>query len=909
MTAPDLILCSTPRLARSLQSAHARRQRDAGNRQWAPLPVMTLVGWLERWTEEALLTGAVAAQDAPRGALSAMQERLLWEQAIEAGLKDLDTAPLFDKTGLAAAAQEANRLLIEWNLSLPADEQSEETQQFLLWRQHFQAICKRSGWLESIRYFSWQMQSVEASENALPSHIALAGFDRISPQLQRFIGILEKRGSRITRFVPAFDTPQPARHMVMPDRDTECRAAVAWAHDVALRDPGARLAIVVPELAALRDRLSALLDEAFDPGLVTPQQAEKPRHYDFSLGQALATQPVIGDALALLRFGMQRHQVPQADLSALLHSPYWSASFSEADARARLDARLREWLPLHASPQRLVSFVQKAAEGQALPISRTLDALQQLLQRCQCQSSRQPPSVWASTFREILGAAQWPGERTPSSHEFQAMQSFERVCQSLAQLDGVLGIVNGAEALRRLTQLCKEQIFQPEAETDPRIQVMGMLEAVAEPLDAIWVMGMNDHVWPPAPHPNALLPAGLQRSAQVPNSDSAAQAAFAEAIHQRLLRSAHEIIFSSAERDGERMLRPSPLMRDILVNDVSPALQPTLAETLAAEAQPGSLQFIDDHKAPAISEGQHLAGGTGLLKAQAICPAWAFYQYRLHARELKVPVNGLDAMERGTLVHAALEFFWQGRGSRDIQTLSDEALKSAVAEAIRLALERFGQEREAPLSPSFVALEEARLSKLVMAWLTEVERARLQAFTVAACEQKQVVEIEGVSITLVVDRIDALDDGRLIVMDYKTGLRNDYRNWAAERITEPQLPIYAAFVLATDAAAAVCFAQVRMDKRGFLGIAAEPELLPGVTAIEDKKGREIFAAAEFGDWQNLLAQWKARISAIAQELRSGEASVRYANEQDLAYCEVLPLLRLPERQLQFERQKTPGGVA
>ena len=67
--------------------------------------------------------------------MSPMQERLIWEQAIEASLKNLDSAPLFDKAGLAAAAQEANRLLIEWNLSLPSEEQTEETRQFLLWRQ------------------------------------------------------------------------------------------------------------------------------------------------------------------------------------------------------------------------------------------------------------------------------------------------------------------------------------------------------------------------------------------------------------------------------------------------------------------------------------------------------------------------------------------------------------------------------------------------------------------------------------------------------------------------------------------------------------------------------------------------------------------------------------------------------
>ena len=57
----------------------------------------------------------------------------------------------------------------------------------------------------------------------------------------------------------------------------------------------------------------------------------------------------------------------------------------------------------------------------------------------------------------------------------------------------------------------------------------------------------------------------------------------------------------------------------------------------------------------------------------------------------------------------------------------------------------------------------------------------------------------------------------------------------------------------------------------------------------------------FSDWASLLTHWKSSIEAIAQEIKSGEAAVRFNDEQALAYCEVLPLLRLPERKLQFER--------
>src|SRR3546814_11176313 len=61
-------------------------------------------------------------------------------------------------------------------------------------------------------------------------------------------------------------------------------AAVQWARQQLQQNSQAKLAIVVPELSALRDKLAALLDEAFHADYVTPQQAQFPRAYDFSPG-------------------------------------------------------------------------------------------------------------------------------------------------------------------------------------------------------------------------------------------------------------------------------------------------------------------------------------------------------------------------------------------------------------------------------------------------------------------------------------------------------------------------------------------------------------------------------------------------------------------------------------------------
>jgi len=892
------ILCSTHRLARSLRLAYGRTRRQAGDAQWQPLPAMPLVQWLEDIIGDALLCGEIQAAAAPMLVPNALQERILWEQAIESCLAGELIESLLDRGGMATVAMEANHLLQVWRMHLPAGGQAEETQQFLRWRSAFRKACANSGWLEPARYLEWQIDQLESGAGRLPQQLHIAGFDRLSPQESRLFDVLTARGVTIARWSAGLDQPAQAVQVKLADADAECRAAVAWARQHLAQNQQTRIAIVAPELGALRTKLASLLDDVLHPEAILPAAAEMPRLYDFSLGIALISHPMVTAGLGLLHAVAGRRRVEQAAFGTLLLQPYWSAGLGEADARAQVEAAMRADLPAVVTLDRLCRFVRKQAE-RGIAVAQLADDLDALLQVHARQPARQLPSAWASAFRMLLGAAGWPGERGLSSHEFQARQAFSETLEGLARLDTLLGMTDMAEALRRLSQACSEQIFQVRTEGDPPLQVMGMLEAAGAPLDALWVMGMNDHVWPPPARPNPLLPAAAQRTAHAPNADAAVQAEFARAIHERLLLSAHQVIFSHAHADGDRELRPSPLVAGLPTMSEIPALVATLAETLAAQPVSAMVQ-VDDHLAPQAREGERIPGGASLLKAQAVCPAWAYYQFRLGARALDTPVDGLDAAGRGSLLHAALERFWQGRGSKDLAAMTDAALASAVAEAVSQALESFNAAREEPLPPGFTALEGDRLQQLVLSWLA-FEKTREVPFEVQACEQEVRLEIEGIAVRLVIDRIDMLYGGRLVIIDYKTGSTVDFKNWADDRITEPQLPIYASVALSGEQVVAVVFAKVRNDDRRFSGIAAEASLLPGVLGLDQDKSRKDFSEEEFPDWVALLAHWHSSVQAIAREVSTGEAAVRFVDEQEMEYCEVKPLLRLPERKLLFER--------
>jgi exodeoxyribonuclease-5 len=439
-------------------------------------------------------------------------------------------------------------------------------------------------------------------------------------------------------------------------------------------------------------------------------------------------------------------------------------------------------------------------------------------------------------------------------------------------------------------------MFQPEAGEDVHIQVLGMLESLAKPIDAIWVIGMNDQHWPPPAAPNSLLPAMLQRELQTPGANPDAQFAFAQKIHNRLCNSAAEVIFSWSRKDGERELRASPLLTDSQMRLSAPTIQ-TLAEQLAS---PEVMELLEDSIAPPIQPDEQLRGGSKLFEAQAICPAWAFYQYRLGAKKLETPTEGLDSMARGNLVHAVLQHFWLAcKDLNTLKSLSSTALEANIDAAIGKALQTLKDELSINLPAQVINIERIRLQQLMQTWLA-VEKQRTD-FAVKDCEATHTLNIEGLEITCRIDRIDELKDGGLVVIDYKTGTPPALKTWADDRIQEPQLPLYASLALQNNRIVATCFARVNIEECKFSGLAAETDLLPNLTSFDKLKSNSAFV--QFTDFPALVAHWKTSLQAIATEIKTGVAAVIFDDENDLMYCDVKPLLRLPERALQFEQKK------
>ena len=888
-TLQNLTLCATARLSRGLQQ-HFQQQQT--NTQWHTPHILTLQQWLAEFTQRAVLAGEVAANFFPLNTLNNFTEKMLWQQAIESQLAKHEFAELFDVASLAQSAIEANTLLIEWQIGddvLNDYFTSAETRQFLRWRNQFLGLCQQHQTIEPARLLQLQITALQASKQALPSHIEFVGFDRIKPIEQSLINALQAKGVQVS-IKPMVAQKKIISQIGLDDINAECRAAVAWAQQKLAQNPNANLAIITPVLGNIRRQLADLLDDTFHPETVHASQYEAPRCYDFALGAALSEHAMISSALNLLWFSTSRKAATQAAVSALLLDIFWSDLY-EFDKRNLLDARVRKNLTRSFSLHQLLLLIEKFHTEN--PISHLLTHIQLIQSTQKNWSKKLLPSAWALLFGDLLQHLNWAQTRSLSSFEYQAKQSWLETIASLSALDGLTGLISAADAVQKLQQLCTAKMFQPESIGDTRIQILGMFEHTAMPPDAIWVLGMNDQHWPPPAKPNPLLPSALQRQMQTPSANADAQAAFAQTVHTRVCNSAAEVIFSWSHKERDRELRVSPLMADI-AESTAKNLAQTLAETLA---QPITMQYLEDSIAPALKPEEKIRGGSKLFEAQAICPAWTFYQYRLGAKKLEEPSEGLDNIARGNLVHAVLQHFWLVcKSSSKLKASSTAALEAMIDAAIQQAI---AQELNENLPAQIIQIERLRLQQLMQTWLAlEMQR---DDFAIFACEAEHTLMIEGLEIVCRIDRIDAVNDNDLVIIDYKTGSSlPPLKSWSEPRITEPQLPLYAALALKGERVVAACFAKVHVDECKFSGL-AEEEILPSVTAFASLKSNSTFK--QFEHMPALIAHWQDSLTKIAIEIKTGISGVIFEDENDLMYCDMKALLRLPERELQFEQQQ------
>ena len=319
----------------------------------------------------------------------------------------------------------------------------------------------------------------------------------------------------------------------------------------------ARIGVVVPELAKHRKAIRRIFSAVMVPDYALPGSGPPALPFNVSLGEPLSSYPLVNAAFLALELAGREIDFERA--SRLIRSPFLAGADSELACRARLDAWLRKRAEPELTLERLLTLMARA-DASCPVLAQRLAALAEF--RKARLFGGQPPSAWARAISEALVLVGFPGERGLDSTEFQTLAKWHEVLADFAALDSVVLRTGYADAVSRLRRMAADALFQPETPDVP-IQVLGELEATGMQFDYLWVMGLSDDTWPRTPRPNPFLPIELQRGAGLPQGSAAGMLELARRLTDEWLSCAGEVVLSYPQREDDREFKPSPLILDV----------------------------------------------------------------------------------------------------------------------------------------------------------------------------------------------------------------------------------------------------------------------------------------------------------------------------------------------------------
>ncbi|MXN66748.1 double-strand break repair protein AddB [Stappia sp. GBMRC 2046] len=324
---------------------------------------------------------------------------------------------------------------------------------------------------------------------------------------------------------------------------------------------------------------------------------------------------------------------------------------------------------------------------------------------------------------------------------------------------------------------------------DPRIAILGPLEARLHRPDLVILAGLNEGSWPQSTRNDPWLNRPMKRDLGLDPPERRIGAAahdFCEGM------GAAEVVLSRATRaDGAPTVASRWLQRltTLLGKEVTDAMRRRGARFRhfvgLLDTAEGPVRFAQrpEPKPPVAARPDRLS----VTEVEALVrDPYAVYARRVLRLDEVDPIGGQpDAAERGQIIHDCLADFLQG-------------WNGPFEEAALARLLEIGAERFAPLDafPAVKALWWPRFQRVAQAFIGfEAERAgriSKRHLEIGGGMEIDLTPGRAIRLTGRADRIDELADGTLAVIDYKTGQAPSLKQVSA--LLSPQLPLEAALI-------------------------------------------------------------------------------------------------------------------
>jgi len=889
IAADATILVPNSRIRDALLHAYAQR---CDTEVFRTPKILGIDVWVRRVWDLAASHGLPAF--AGRQPISSTEESFLWMEIIEAAQ---DRIPLLNPEETARAVSHAYQLLRQWQLEeqqgdvLTSHRVIPDIAVFLDWKAEFEAECERRQLIslaDCLKVINRHCLNV--GPLPLSNDFCLYSFLSPPPLYADLFASLEKHHSiqRINPEPP--DTGIGGKHFKFGSLRDEISACCEWVEAILSVSPNAHIGIV-GELDESRMReVKRRLNQTLDPQSLL-QFDTAPNHMNSSQADVkLNDEALIHDGLLLL--GLIREEQLSEEICRLLRSPFLLDEHTDWQARSKLERHLRRQLADRCQLSELQFIAGQKDKDYYWP--EFTAALTRLRERMRREHSRLSPLRWSQLFAQLLAELGWPGSQL-SNYQQRVLEQWQEVLQQFAQLTPVIGAVDINKALASLRSLVSRaeasQKFMPAV----NLSLYSLEEAAGLEFDYLWLLNMNDQVWPPSIAPSPFLPFNLQRDNRMPASHSEVQYEFAVGVFTALCKSVStELRSSHHQSDDDEEFRPSSFVANFEQFSPESGEQIVLKSFYGKEhyRQQLLIQVEDDVEIPLEASTDSL-GGHQVLSNQSSCPFRAFALHRLGASPLQPFSTGLSKMARGSAMHIALEYLFKNINSQETLTRQTDAqIHKLCEQAAEQAVGYLTRNHKVLMTPRFQSIEVERTTKLLQKFLTahEAEAGRSD-YRILELEKRHHWIHNELHFNLVVDRVDELADGTLAVIDYKTGKSSPTSGtWLADRPEDLQIPFYFTAMAEMRGASvkAVALAHVNAARIDYTGLSADSTFHGRIKPTEEERGVK-------KPWSELTQLFTSQISRFSSEFKAGLIRVDPANGNvTCRYCELAGLCRIDE---------------
>lgn len=813
--------------------------------------VESFQAWLNQLWQDISLQ-----QPNPPALLDPMQQHHYWFSC----LNDHAPTTLLNQQATLQGLLQAWRLVNEWSLNyqhIKRNAFNQDQQLLVAIMTDYDKWCQNQHCIDQQSLAPWLSQHLtQAIVEQYPELVLLEfNYATLPPAYQTLLNKFQSLGGNINCY-QRYNQPAQFYYCQMNNPETEIDHISNWFKQQVDNHPHGHFLWLVPELQSQRQYLLRHLKKTFGNN----------DYYTFNIGghQPLADIPVIQTAIQIIQ--LRQKPLERSYIEYLLTSPYVAQQSQAPSEYALLRHTISTSLPPRISASMWQAFLIQQSDS-------TIGNLLYELDQTQLPQSA-TPEQWAEYFHQMLQILGWPGTRPLDSMEYQAINHWQQVLDTLCQLNSMTCQLWSFEtALEWLDYIAQQTPYQSESPDHIQIDCLEPMEAVGLQYDGVWVMNSHQLAWPQPSHMNPFLPFNIQRQYDLPHARVDREQRFYNGLIEQILALSDTVQLSYAR---------------FLANDYQCHLSTLWAQHQPLLSQPQvivdndresfnyQLQTLWDNEAPQVTDPQSIKGGNALLQAQAQCPFKAWASYRLYAQQEDTKGYLMSAQDKGILLHRALEHLWQNWADQhELQQTPEPEREQFIKTALQKASQPFIKQ----LPKRLLTAEIQRIHTILKQWL-DFEAKQRAFFKIVALEHQTQINLDHLAITLKIDRIDQDANGESILIDYKSRAPSP-NQWLGDRPEEPQMPLYTLSQSSTTISG-LAYAEISAQSIKFKGWSTQS--LPKCSKPPQS-------------WDKLNQAWQTHLNHLAQQFVKGVAHIDpKRGELTCAQCHLTTFCRRLDQQ-------------